>query len=106
MGQNDITLGTATWKMSISRNKREINVWAARLAMKLKQIAFALAGAIVALLGALWFLQGAAIIQVCPVLCFADCECVSGGSAFWEAAGAVAFIIGVAVVGANIRRAK
>ncbi len=48
-------------------------------------------------MGLLWFLQGAAIIQVCPVLCFADCECLAGGSIVWEAAGALAFIMGAGI---------
>jgi hypothetical protein len=68
------------------------------------QVAAAIVGVIVALLGLLWFLQGAGILLLCPVLCFVDCECVTGGSQFWEATGAIAFIIGIMVVGASVRR--
>jgi hypothetical protein len=73
--------------------------------MKRKQLAAAVVGVIVALLGLLWFLQGAAIVHQCPVLCFVDCECVTSGSQFWEAAGAIAFIVGIMVVGVSLRRA-
>lgn len=72
--------------------------------MKRKQLAAALVGVIVALLGLLWLLQGAAILQLCPVLCVMDCECVTSGSQFWEATGAIAFIIGIMIVGVSVRR--
>jgi hypothetical protein len=48
-----------------------------------------LAGAAIVTPGPLWFLQGAAIIEMRPILCVADCEPVVGGSPFWAAAGAV-----------------
>ncbi len=58
----------------------------------------AIAGIAVALLGLLWLLQGAGVIRVCPILCFADCGCMEGGSALWEAAGAAALVFGIALV--------
>ena len=64
----------------------------------MKRLVASLIGAIAMLSGLLWFLQGAAIVQVCPILCFADCECLAGGSVVWEAAGAIAFMIGVAII--------
>jgi ubiquinone/menaquinone biosynthesis C-methylase UbiE len=66
--------------------------------MKRRQLAAPLIGVIIALLGLLWFLQGAAIVRMCPVLCFVDCECVLGGSTFWEVVGAIAFIVGIILV--------
>jgi hypothetical protein len=72
--------------------------------MKRKQLMAALVGIIVALLGLLWFLQGAGIIRMCPVLCVMDCECITGGSLFWEATGAIAFIIGIVIIGLSVRR--
>ena len=72
--------------------------------MKRKQLAAALVGVIVALLGLLWFLQGAGILRLCPVLCVMDCECLMSGSQFWEAAGAIVFIIGIMIVGVSVRR--
>lgn len=72
--------------------------------MKRKRLAAAVVGVIVALLGLLWFLQGAGILLLCPVLCFVDCECVMSGSPFWEAAGAIAFVIGITILGVSVRR--
>ena len=46
------------------------------------------------LLGAFWFLQGMGIINVCPILCFADCACIEGGSQFWSMVGAAVFLFG------------
>jgi hypothetical protein len=50
------------------------------------------------LLGTFWFLQGVEILNVCPILCFADCACIEGGSLFWGLAGAVVFILGILTV--------
>jgi hypothetical protein len=64
----------------------------------LKHVAVTLTGLILVALGLLWFLQGIAILNQCPVLCFADCECITGGSLFWEVVGAITLIIGIAIV--------
>lgn len=72
--------------------------------MKLKQIAVLIVGVILALLGFLWFLQGVGVLNQCPILCFADCECITGGSALWEAIGAAAFIMGIAIIWLNLGR--
>jgi hypothetical protein len=74
--------------------------------MKRKHLTVALVGFFVALLGMLWFLQGAAILHFCPVFCVTNCGCVTSGSQFWEAAGAIAFIIGITVIGAGVRLAR
>jgi hypothetical protein len=71
--------------------------------MKRKQLAAALVGVIVASLGLLWFLQGAGILRLCPVLCFLDCECVSSGSQFWEATGAIVLIVGLTMIALSLR---
>lgn len=47
------------------------------------------------LLGGLWLLQGLALAQIRPILCFADCEPVQGPSPTWA-------IIGLLVVTAGI----
>lgn len=70
--------------------------------MRLKQIAVLIVGVILALLGVLWFLQGVGILNQCPILCFADCECITGGSALWEAIGVSAFIMGIAIIWLNL----
>ena len=73
--------------------------------MKRGQLVVGLVGVIMALLGLLWFLQGAAILRLCPVLCIIDCECITSGSQFWEAVGGVVFIAGIMIVGVSVRRA-
>lgn len=71
---------------------------------RLKHVAITLIGLILAFLGLLWFLQGIAILNLCPVLCFADCECITGGSLLWEIAGAITLIIGIAIVYLSLKR--
>jgi hypothetical protein len=72
--------------------------------MNLKRIVGANVGIILAMLGLLWLLQGAGLLRLCPVLCFADCECVTGGSLFWEIVGAITFTIGVILAWVSVRR--
>ena len=71
-----------------------------------KKFAVTFAGIIAILLGLLWYLQGAAIIQVCPILCFADCECLMGGSRFWEIVGPIVILMGIGIVYLGLRYAK
>lgn len=73
--------------------------------MKRKQLAGVLIGVLIALLGLLWFLQGAGVILLCPVLCITNCECVTGGSPFWVVAGAIAIMIGIGIVVVSVRGA-
>jgi len=70
------------------------------------RIAGTVVGVIVALLGLLWLLQGAGLLRLCPILCFADCECVTGGSLFWAITGAITLIIGAIVAGLSARRGR
>ena len=72
--------------------------------MKPIRIVGILIGAFIASLGLLWFLQGMAIIQMRPILCVANCEPIVGGSPFWAAAGAVAFVVGIVVALFSARR--
>jgi hypothetical protein len=46
------------------------------------------------LLGGLWLLQGLGIVQIKPILCFADCAPVQGPSTRWAVIGAVTVAIG------------
>ena len=55
-------------------------------------------GLIAVLLGLLWLLEGADIVHMKPILCFAGCENIEGGSRFWEIIGALLFALGIAVV--------
>ena len=70
----------------------------------LKYVAITFFGLILVALGLLWFLQGIAILSLCPVLCFADCECITGGSLFWEVTGAITLIIGILIVCLSLKR--
>ncbi|HIH02995.1 MAG TPA: hypothetical protein HA263_03780 [Methanoregulaceae archaeon] len=72
--------------------------------MDLKRVVGAIVGLVLAVLGLLWFLQGTGVVRMCPVLCFADCECVEGGSRFWEIAGAITSGIGAILAGVSLRR--
>jgi hypothetical protein len=72
--------------------------------MDVKRVIGAIVGLVLAMLGLLWFLQGTGRVRMCPVLCFADCECVEGGSLVWEIAGAITFTIGVILAWISLRR--
>ncbi|NMB70119.1 hypothetical protein GYA27_02870 [candidate division WWE3 bacterium] len=60
----------------------------------MKQMAKMLIGVVLALLGLLWFLQGAGILNIAPILCFANCEPITGGSIVWAIVGFLFFIMG------------
>ena len=51
-------------------------------------------GIIAALLGGLWLLQGLGLVQVRPILCFAECETIQGASLTWAIIGGVMLGIG------------
>ncbi len=72
----------------------------------MKKAAF-FSGLIAALLGGLWLLQGLGIVQMRPILCFADCVPVQGPSAIWAVIGASVLAVGgVAVFWSVKRRAR
>ena len=62
-------------------------------------------GVIAVLLGGLWLLQGLGILQVRPILCFADCAPVQGPSPTWAIVGALTIVIGGLAVLWSRRRA-
>jgi len=55
----------------------------------MKRRAFSIVGVIIALFGAVWFLQGASVLLPGSVM---------SGSQFWEIAGAMTFIVGLVIV--------
>jgi hypothetical protein len=59
----------------------------------MKKILFFI-GLVAALLGGLWLLQGLGIVQMQPLLCFADCAPVQGPSKTWAIIGAALFAAG------------
>ena len=52
-------------------------------------------GILLAALGILWVLQGADLIRIKPILCFAGCEPIVGGSTTWLIAGLISLLFGV-----------
>jgi hypothetical protein len=61
--------------------------------MKRKSLIATLIGVIIALFGFVWFLQGIGIIP----------GSIMSGSQFWEMAGAVTVIVGIACVALGVR---
>jgi hypothetical protein len=61
----------------------------------MKKIALIAVGLLGALLGGLWLLQGLGVVQVPPILCFANCEPLEGPSPAWAIIGFVVFAAGV-----------
>jgi hypothetical protein len=51
-------------------------------------------GIIAILLGLLWLLQGLGLVNVRPILCFADCAPIQGPSSTWAIAGAFTLLAG------------
>jgi hypothetical protein len=74
--------------------------------MSKKGMALLFIGIIMSFLGLLWFLQGSAIVHLQPILCFANCEPITGKSPLWQVIGAFTFVIGIIIVGSSIRNAN
>ena len=74
--------------------------------MTKKQIISIIFGTIFSLLGLLWFMQGSDLVHIKPILCFANCEPITGKSLTWQIAGAVFFIIGALLFYKNIKKQK
>lgn len=62
-------------------------------------------GVALALLGLLWFLQGAGVVHVRPILCVSDCKPVEK-SVGWLIAGVVACMAGIAIMIASVRHLR
>jgi hypothetical protein len=55
-------------------------------------------GITISLLGLLWFLQGSDLVHIKPILCFANCQPITGKSLQWQIMGAIAFVAGAIIV--------
>ncbi len=55
-------------------------------------------GVLGVLLGGLWLFQGLGIVQVRPILCFAQCAPVQGPSSTWAIIGAGVLTAGILVI--------
>lgn len=54
-----------------------------------------ISGIVLVLLGLLWALQGADLIHIQPILCFANCEPLVGGSLTWLIVGVIVLLFGI-----------
>jgi hypothetical protein len=63
-----------------------------------KRVALLSGGAMLLLLGLLWFLQGVGIVHMQPILCFANCEPITGPQVLWTMFGLVAVGVGFLMV--------
>jgi len=72
--------------------------------MNKKNIIAIIFGTIILLLGSLWFLQGSDLIHIKPILCFANCQPITGGSTVWQIVGAIVFIVGAIIICKNFKK--
>lgn len=63
-------------------------------------------GTLIALLGALWLLQGLGLVTMKPILCFANCTPIEGPAPLWAIIGAVALIAGMHSIRFGLRRSR
>jgi hypothetical protein len=69
-----------------------------------KRIAVLFIGAVFLLLGLLWALQGSGLLIIKPILCFANCEPITGGSIQWLGIGIAVFTIGLIMTISSLKR--
>ena len=74
--------------------------------MNPRAIVLTVLGVILALLGTLWLVQGLGLIEIRPILCFGDCEPITGGSLQWTVIGAIALFVGVAIARMGLIRSN
>lgn len=67
-------------------------------AVNWRKAARVVVGMVLILLGLLWILQGADVVRIRPILCVADCQPITGGSAGWLAIGVVTLVVGLTLV--------
>jgi hypothetical protein len=56
------------------------------------------AGVISVLLGGLWLLQGLGVVQIRPILCFANCAAIQGPSLTWVIVGLIVVTAGTVAI--------
>jgi hypothetical protein len=71
--------------------------------MNWRSVTWIVLGVASMLLGLLWLLQGADLLHIRPILCFADCEPVEGGSIGWMMAGVLLLIVGLVAMRSGLR---
>jgi len=71
-----------------------------------RKVTWSVLGVVSILLGLLWFLQGADLIHIRPILCVADCRPLEGRSIGWMIAGALFLVLGVTAIRVGLRRRR
>jgi len=74
--------------------------------MNKKRIVAIFLGIVMVFLGLLWLLQGSDLVHIKPILCFANCEPITGKSLQWQITGVITFVIGSFIIYANSKRFK
>jgi hypothetical protein len=74
--------------------------------MNRRGLRWILFGAVSTPLGLHWFLQGADLVHIRPILCVANCQPLQGGSIGWMTVGALFLILGLAAVAVGFRRRR
>lgn len=64
----------------------------------MKKIILIIISIILISLGSLWFLQGSDIVHLNPILCFANCEPITGKSPLWQIIGVIFVFGGVSLI--------
>jgi hypothetical protein len=72
----------------------------------MKKITLIIIGTVLTFLGLLWFLQGSDLVHIKPILCFANCEPITGKSLIWQVVGSLFFVIGGLLIYKNIKKKK
>jgi hypothetical protein len=73
---------------------------------EMKQIILLPIAIILTLLGLLWFIQGIGLLNITPILCFANCQPITGGSPVWAAIGALMLVVGVIIIGNFLQKKR
>lgn len=60
--------------------------------------------AIAVLLGGLWLVQGLGLVEIEPMLCFAECEPIAGPSPTWAIVGFLMVMAGAVGIRRSLKR--
>lgn len=61
-------------------------------------------GALGALLGGLWLVQGHGLVRIEPIACVANCQTLEGPSATWAAIGGVVLLASLLAIFYGLKR--
>jgi hypothetical protein len=61
-------------------------------------------GALGALLGGLWLVQGLGLVHIEPIACVAECEALEGPSPMWATIGGVLLLVSLFAIFYGLKR--